>query len=105
MTERQNYISIFKERRTPEGSVQEPIGDFPVATGTYKLPNGRDITLNLSQLTQSMRGPRIIEVRLDSALRSKAVSLDRRTGLGYQGLGKNLRLGVKVNEPKGVTTR
>lgn len=102
MIEQENYISVFKERKTPEGRVRDPIGDFPVQSGTYDIPNGGKISLDLSKISQSMRGPRLVRVKIGDAHRFQEISLGR-TGRGYQGIAKDLRLGVEVYNPRGVT--
>ena len=119
MIDRENYISVFKERKTPEGRVREPIGDFPVKSGTYDLPDGGTIILDISGLTTRLHGSRVIGVRIGNAPRFNEVSLNRLTGRGYQVLpNKNhltgrgyqvlpaqTRLGVEVYNPRGVTTK
>lgn len=103
MTEQENYISVFKEIKTAEGRVREPIGDFPVESSTYDLSNGRRISLDLSRVNPRFRGPKIIGVRFDDDLRVNEISLRRLTGRGYQTLPTNIRLGVEVYNPRGVT--
>lgn len=104
MTERENYISVFKERKMPDGQrLREPIGDFPVESGTYDLPNGRRISLDLSKVNPRFRGPKVIGVRFNDDLRVNEISLRRLTGRGYQILPTKIMLGVEVYNPKGVT--